>query len=178
MTPVEYRPGRRRVKWVAGLTFAVPLPDESFGLGQSSELMWPNVGYCALFAARIPSLETAVPHLVRKDAIALLAVARQGLTGGYWPVVASGPAFFSRADFPNERFREAGYVGAKTYDFGLAEAFLAAYHGLEPWNDWHDPAYLDTMLAPGVGRPATAQVLGDAELARYRAEKKVQGSPP
>lgn len=132
--------------------------------------MWPNIGYCALFSAWIPVADAPIPPLVRQDLVALLAVKRHGLTSGRWPVLGSG-ALFEKADFPNERLKEAGYVGAKVYDCGLAEALLSAFHGLTPWNDWKEENYLDTMLAPGVSRPRTARVLDAAELATYRAAK-------
>jgi hypothetical protein len=163
------RSSHKRAKWVPGLVVAVPLADGSWGVGQTAELMWPNIGYCALFSARIPQLEAPVPTFARTNLVALLAVDRYGVTSGEWPVLATGPALFPKADFGNERFRSAGYVGAVTYDHALAEDLLSAYHGLTPWNTWHDEHYLDTMLAPGVGRPPTARVLSASERAKHLA---------
>ena len=110
--------------------------------------------------------------------MALLAVKRYGLASGHWPVLATAPVVFAKAEFANEQFRDAGYVGATMFDYGLAEDFLSAYHGLVPWNDWKNPNYLDTMLAPNVKRPATARILDDAELAKYRAATKARSGPP
>ena len=171
MRQVEYRPGRRRVKWIPGLVFALPLADESWGVGQTADLMWPNVGYCALFSARIQTLDEGLPDLSRKSLVALLAVTRHGLALGYWPVLSTSAALFSKADFPNERLAATGYVGATMYDYGVADDLLSAYHGLIPWNTWKDEDFLDTLLAPGVLRPATAHMLSPAERARYRASK-------
>ena len=171
MSLIDYRPGRRRVKWVPGLIFAVPLTDRSWGVGQTSELMMPHWGYCALFSERLPSLDAAVPRPTKKDLVALLAVARQGLASGYWPVIGTGPAVFGKAEFPNERLAASGYVGAQMYDYGLGEELLSAFHGLTPWNTYKEEDYLDTMLAPGVARPAAAKVLSAAERAAYRAAK-------
>ena len=171
MPQIDYRPGRRRVKWVPGLVFAVPLTDHSWGVGQTAELMMPHWGYCALFSVRFPTLEAAIPRPNKKDLVALLAVARRGLASGYWPVIATAPPLFAKAEFPNERLAASGYIGAKMYDYGLGEALLSAFHGLTPWNTYKEENYLDTMLAPGVARPASAKVLSAAERAAYRAAK-------
>ena len=171
MPQIDYRPGRKRVKWIAGLVFAVPLEDRSWGVGQSAELMWPHWGHCALFSARLQRLDAPVPPLTKHDLVALLTVARHGLAQGYWPVIGTAPALFAKAEFPNERFAPSGYVGAVTYDYGLAEALLSAYHGIIPWNTWKDERYLDTMLAPGVPRPRSAKLLSSAERASYRKSK-------
>jgi hypothetical protein len=161
------RPKRKRAKWAAGLVVAVPLADGSWGVGQTAELMWPNVGYCAFFSIRILQIETLVPSFARTDLVALLAVDRFGVTSGEWPVLAMGSSLFPKAAFGNERFVSGGYVGAVTYDHELAASLLSAYHGLTPWNTWHDEHYLDGMLAPGVSRPPTARVLSTPERAQY-----------
>jgi hypothetical protein len=118
---------------------------------------------------RLSDLDAPVPILARNDLVALLALTRHGLTSGYWPVLATRPVLFSKAEFPNERLARSGYVGATMYDYGLAEDLLSAYHGLIPWNTWKEEDYLDTMLAPGVPRPVTARVLSATDRASYRA---------
>jgi hypothetical protein len=109
---------------------------------------------------------------MRSEVVALLTVARRGVTSGFWPVIASSAPLFSKSDFPNERFADAGYVGAEMHDYGIVDEFLSAYHGLVPWNDFHDPNYLDTLLAPGIKRPPTARVFTSSELTSYRAAKQ------
>jgi hypothetical protein len=159
------------VKWAPGLICAVPLADGSFGVAQTGELMMPNIGYCALFSTRLMKHDVPTPQPARSDVVALLAVARYGITSGHWPVLAAAPTLFATTEFSNERFRNVGYVGSIAYDCALAEDLLSAFHGLIPWNDWKDENYLDTMLAPDVPRPPTARLLSADELASYRAAK-------
>ncbi|MBL0145402.1 MAG: hypothetical protein IPP48_06245 [Chitinophagaceae bacterium] len=60
----------------------------------------------------------------------------------------------SKSDFKNEKFKDVGYVGAVSYDAGLAIDFLAAFHKLTPWDDWYDPNYLDEFLVNVEKKPA------------------------
>ena len=85
--------------------------------------------------------------------IAALLVTPDLLTSGSWPVKSKAPVLLEREDRPYECYRPLHWVGAKVTGSGVVQAFLAAYHGLMPWDDWHDPEYLDSLLLPGVNRP-------------------------
>src|ERR1051325_952117 len=169
MSKSHTTPRRRRVHWTPGLVVAVPLAGDTWGRGQTSELMWKNVGYLALFSHRLPSLDTSVPPIARSDAISLIAVDRHALASGRWPLVSSSAALFPKQEFPNERFATTGYIGATILDHGIAEDFLSAYHGLIPWNGpYADEAYLDRLLLAGCPRPATARILSAEQRLQYR----------
>lgn len=161
---------RKRVRWAPGAVYAVPLTDGSYGLAQAIDAMMVNVIYVALFAARLPAVPEVVPELRPETIVSLAATWRQDLDRGDWPYVGGAPLVVRKAAFPNERFAASGYVGAKHYDAGILADFLSAYHGLLPWNVMHVEDYYDRLLAPGVPRPDTAQLLDPAARAAYRAE--------
>ncbi len=150
----------------------MPLTDGSFGIAQAGEAQGPfvNVIYVALFSDRYEHLPPQVPELKRDSAVSLTATWRQALNRGEWPSLGIAPELFKKSEFPNERYADKGYVGAKNYDAGLLAEFLSAVHGLLPWNVMHDPAYYDTLLRPGLPRPQSVQILNERERERYRRE--------
>jgi hypothetical protein len=152
------------------MMYAVPLTDGSFGIAQAGEAMWPNVIYVALFVDRYRETPAAPPLLKAASAVSLAATWRQALNRGEWLSLAWAAEVFKKAEFPNERFSKAGYVGAKTYDAGILADFLSAFHGLVPWNVMHDPDYYDRLLRPGVERPKAALVLDEVAREKYRRE--------
>ncbi len=150
------------------MVYAVPLPDGSFGVAQAVAAMMVNVIYAALFSDRL-SAPLSIGYLPRRtSAIALTATWRQALNRGEWTALGVAPLVFQKSEFPNEQFAQRGYVGAKHYDAGLLVDFLAAWHGLEPWNVMTDEDFFDKLIAPGVSRPTTAVVLSAAERDLYR----------
>ena len=172
MTNTGGTPGRRRVRWQPGLLFAVPLADDSWGLGQTSDLMMKNVGYVALFSHRLPSLNADRPSVRRSDAVALTAVDRHGVASGRWPVLESGVVLFPKNEFANERFAAQGYIGAILFDHGIAEDLLSAYHGLIPWNGpYLQEDYLDRLLLPNLKRPAAAKIISPEERRKFRQDR-------
>ncbi len=159
----------KRVRWRPGLVVTIPLKDGSWGIGQTGDLMMPNVGYVALFNERLNSLASVVPILTRRALISLLAVTRHSVSTGRWHVIDEGHPLVPKTEFPNEQFAATGYVGAKLYDSELVEDFLDAYYGLAPWNgDFLEEDYLDRFLLPGRPRPQTAILLSPVERAEYR----------
>jgi len=153
---------KRRVHWEPGAQFAVPLPDGSYGIGQAIALMMPNVVYCALTSHRALALPAAPAAVSPADVVSRVAVSREQLDYGAWPILAATQLLAEKADFTNEKFASVGYVGAKVYDAALAEEFLAAFHGLAPWDDYHDPHYLDAWLTSPARKPIALRFRSDA----------------
>jgi hypothetical protein len=151
--------------------YAVPLEDGSFGFAQAVEAMMANIVYVALLGVRRPGRPDAVPALTPGDIVSLAATWRQDLNRGDWPQLGPAPLVVTKVDFPNERFAQARYVGAKHYDAGILADFLSAYHGLLPWNVLYEEDYYDRLLPPGVARPPNAVVLSPAERESYRLER-------
>lgn len=163
---------RKQSRWKPGTVYAVPLTDGSFGIAQAGETQGPfvNVIYVALFADRYTHLPDEVPALKHDSAVSLTATWRQALNRGEWPSLGVVPEIFKKSEFPNERYRSKGYVGASNYDAGLLANFLSAFHGLLPWNVMHDPAHYDALLRPGLSRPQSVQILNERERENYRRE--------
>jgi|SRR5688500_10520446 len=135
-----------------GDIFGIPLPDGSMGTGQvlSLEPDALNTVGCAFFAAKVGpnGFSGSV------EPIAALLVTPDLLKSGVWPVKSKAPVFLELHERPYESFRASRWVGVKVTGSGIVQEFLAAYHGLEPWDAWHDPSYLDSLLLPGVARPS------------------------
>jgi len=134
-----------------GDVFGVPLPDGSMGVGQVLSLepdALNSVG-CVFLAATVDAgVLSGAP-----DPIAALLTTPDLLKSGAWPVKASAPVVLPREEWPYEAYRALHWVGVKVTGSRNAQALLAAYHCLAPWDDWHDPTYLDSLLLAGVSRP-------------------------
>lgn len=163
---------RKQSRWKPGMVYAVPLADGSFGIAQAGESQGPfvNVIYVSLFLDRYMQIPDEVPNLKRDTAVSLVATWRQALNRGEWLSLAVSPEVFRKIEFPNERFANNGYVGAKEYDAGLLANFLSAFHGLLPWNVMHNPSFYDELLLPGSPRPQYVQILSEIDREKYRRE--------
>ena len=116
--------------------------------------MMKNVASCAFYDIRVPCDANRAPDdLLVSRLIAVLSVTREQLDFGKWRVVGSNRVALDRQLWPNEEFRQDLWVGAKIYDASIAEEFLDAYNGLVPWDDWHDPQYLDKLLVSPDKKP-------------------------
>lgn len=170
--PRDVSPRPKRVVWRPGLVVAIPVTGGGWGVGQTADLMMPNVGYVALFAHRCESLDIPVPTLARESLIGLVATTRHAVSTGHWPLIDEARPVVATAEFPNERFAVEGYIGAKLYDPGVIEDFLGAYHGLHPWNgDFIEEDFLDQLLLPGRPRPREAILLSPTERIDYRRSR-------
>lgn len=85
----------------------------------------------------------------------ILLVTPELLKKGEWHIVKSAMISIPTYARPYEVFRAAHWVGAKIVGAGIVEEFLQAAIGLRPWDDWADPLYLDSLLAPGQLRPGS-----------------------
>lgn len=114
-----------------------------------------NVVSCAFYDVRISCEQATVPRfdLPVRHLIAVLSVSREHLDFGKWRVVDHQPVSPDPEMWPNEEFRSARWIGAKIYDAAIAEKLLNAYNGLVPWDDWHDPEYLDKLLVSPDRKP-------------------------
>jgi hypothetical protein len=146
---------KQRQRWKIGDIFTIPQLDGDKSLGQVIDVPMPNVASCLFFDVRIrgdqPPPETV--SLREEDLIAALWTTPDLLDRGNWVVIGHQQPLVSDAARPNERYRAAGWVGAKTYGSGIIEKFLDAYYGLRAWDDWYDPAYLDRLLISPEKKP-------------------------
>ena len=147
----------KRQNPVFGALFTVPLLDGSFAIGQivGREPKVFNSWTCAFSRTRIPKKESAkLPETLELESV----VAVQFVTGdllmkGRWRIYVHAPVRLLRSDFPYERLRANGWIGAKMIGSRNIESFLSAYHGLGYWDEMKDPDYYDQLLLPRIKRP-------------------------
>jgi hypothetical protein len=155
---------RRKQKWVIGDVFAIGTRDGRFGVGQiiGCEAEVLDSVTIALFKEQVEDPASASrAELSIGQAFSLLFCTRESLDSGRWRVVCNRPVLIDRSLFPYESTRAQRWVGAHVTGSGIVNEFVDAYFGLVPWDDWHDPQYLDKLLLPSVPRPERA-VLKDS----------------
>lgn len=161
----------RTPRWAPGRLFVIPLDGGGFGLCQSLSNLMENVIDCAFFDTRYPQAPTDISDTNQLFTIAVLSTWKRSINKGEWKHVGEAAFAIDPERSPNYQIvRNANGVGLKTYDSGIINEFLSAYHGMAPWNIWKDPDYLDQLLFDGVRRPGTAIILSEAERIAYRRE--------
>ena len=81
-----------------------------------------------------------------RDVFAVLFSTRDLLDSGVWRVAGTRGVVVPKELLPFEHLRAAGYVGARVVGSGINTEFLNAFYSLTPWDDWHDPRYLEGLL--------------------------------
>lgn len=154
----------RRKTWDVGNIFAIPLGDGTFGVGhvvgREAEVL--NSVTVALYRTRLAGGElsgrTSVPPL--DDLLAVQFTTKDLLTRRIWKVLANVPVDLPGNLFPYEDTRANGWVGAKMIGSGILVRFLRSYHGLDCWDQMHDPDYFDKLLVTKECRPARPRLKG------------------
>lgn len=145
---------QQKQPWEAGDIFTVEQRDGVCSLGRVIDIMMKNVVSCAFYDIRAKCGEKIeIEHLDVARLIALLSVTREQLDFGAWKVVGHSDEPVDRELWPNEEYRAQRWVGARIYDAAIVEDLLNAFNGLAPWDDWHDPEYLDKLLAAPDRKP-------------------------
>ena len=142
--------------YAPGDLFAVPIAEGRYGVGQILSVehdALDSVG-CIFFAATV-SDKSGTQGVASPIAVEL--VTPDLLRSGRWKTKGNFPVGLPPEAWPYNRYRSSGWVGAKIRGSAVIESFLAAFHGLAPWDDFHDPKYLDSFLLPGVERPANVR---------------------
>lgn len=146
---------KKRQVWGIGDVFLVRLADGTNAVAQIVEADVLNCASCAFFDLRI-SNEHEIVNLVSlptERIFSILFVTKDELDQGTWSVVKKVSIAIPQASLPYEYLRSKGFVGAKIIGSGIIDRFLNAYYGLEAWDDWHDPNYLDKLLISPTKRP-------------------------
>jgi hypothetical protein len=148
---------KKRIVWKSGDIFSIKLSNDSYCFGQILDLQMENVVRCALFNEISPTTNglslTEICSL--KNLISLVATTREQLDYDIWKIIGYKVVEVSQENYPNEQFRNNGWVGAKIYDAAIIETFLEAYFGLMPWDAWADPQYFDKLLIDKSKKPDT-----------------------
>ena len=115
---------KRKAEWRSGAQFALPLPDSTYGVGQAIGVIEELYAvYCALSSRRVSQPSGGAIDLRPNEVVSCVALTRNQLDYGRWPVLGYASLIVDRAAFMNERFASNGYIGAKIYDARLAEDF-------------------------------------------------------
>jgi hypothetical protein len=147
---------RQRQVVLEGDVFLVPQLDGLYTVGQVLDRMLPHVASCAFYDLRAD--QNSAPfdeELPENNLVASLSVTSEALEHGRWRVVGRQSVLLDRRVWPNESCRGSGWVGAMIFDSEVAEDLLNAYFCLKPWDDWHDPLFLDSLLVSPLKKPHT-----------------------
>lgn len=137
---------KKKQKWNAGDVFVIRLKDNSYISGQILDSPMKNVVSCAIFNERSETISPISECCNKGNLISLVATSREQLDYWVWKVIGSKEIAVSKEEYPIEKYRDNGWVGARIYDASIVEEFADAFYGLTPWDDWADPAYLDNLL--------------------------------
>lgn len=133
--------------------FSIPLVDGSECIGQvlSIEPKALNSVVCSIYADRYSNeiAEWTLP----KQLISVQFVTPDLLKSGVWKILGNDQILKGMKFAELEMCRNNKFVGTKIRGSGIIKKLLEAFHGLRPWDSFHDPAYLDKLLLSGVARP-------------------------
>ena len=76
-------------------------------------------------------------------------ITEESLDKGFWPIIQQSIVNKNilKQYFPNIDLIEQGnIIGINTEGSAIIDDFIKAYFSLAPWDDWHDPEYLDKLL--------------------------------
>jgi hypothetical protein len=134
-------------KWEIGDVFIIPLLDGSGCIaqvvGREREIL--NSATIAIFDVRQEFWSDNLPGLTKNDVFSLILATKDLLDSGRWRVLSDGKGPIKEVN-PYEHLRSNGFIGAKVLGSGFIEDFINAFYGLEDWDDWYLPNYLDQFL--------------------------------
>ena len=141
----------KKFKWKAGDLFVIPLINKKLCIGQVLDLQMPNIVRIALYDKVIDNINynnlNRLNQFVKlNNLISLIATSTEKLDNKEWKVIGNKDVEIPISKYPNEEFRSKGWVGAIHYDSGLVEDFINSFFSLLPWDDWHNPNFLDEFL--------------------------------
>lgn len=140
-------------RWSVGDVLLIPQKDGKCAAAHVIDHVMKNVVGIALYEHRLDK-SGVVLELAKLQPISVLLTTRELLDEGVWEVVGRQIVSLPAESRPYEEFRATGWVGAKVYGAGIVRQFLDAVFGLDPWDDWKDPNYLDGLLLNPGTRPA------------------------
>ena len=147
---------KKKVSWQPNDVFAIPLLNNHYAIGHVLDQRMVNTVRIALYKGTVSELESSnIDVLLNIDQlISLIEVTREQLDYGVWKVIANVAHSIAVENYANEQYRSNKWIGSIVYDAGLAEDFINAFHGLQLWDDWYDPNYLDKFLVSSNVKPS------------------------
>jgi hypothetical protein len=154
----KVNPKPKRQKPSEGDVFVAPLMDGSNCAGQLLKITPQalNSYVCAFFDVRVPDGSVGVELDINAcTPFAVLFVTPESLKKGHWPICGNARLAVDIERYIPLRELEANeFIGTTIVGSGIIRKFLNAYYGMLPWDDWHDPEYLDKLLVARDRRPA------------------------
>lgn len=152
---------RRKQTWTEGDNFLVPLKDGRFIPGQVIRVAKSAMdsALCVFGAAVYERPSETLETITPEGTVAILFVTRDLLDSGRWKVRHNSPNSWAAEFIGFKALQDHGFVGTQIIGSGNVESFLNAFHNLQPWNAFHDPAYLDSLLLSSDRRPKTLTFL-------------------
>ena len=143
---------RKKQKWQVGDYFGIPIEDDFLAVGQIlGKYDWIGVA-CLITKMQISSKNPLLYEDIKidkNDVIAAMFITEESLDKGFWPIIQQGIVNKNilKQYFPNIDLIEQGnIIGINTEGSAIIDDFIKAYFSLAPWDDWHDPEYLDKLL--------------------------------
>lgn len=147
---------KRKIKWNNGDVFAIPLEDGSYSVGQILDLMMINIVRIALYDEKVKDIHNSNLNQFCKtdNLVSLVTCTREQLDYNIWKIIGNKEQVIPLKMFPYEDKRDNGWIGAITYDAAIIEDFVNSFYGFLPWDDWHDPNFLDELLIDKSKKPS------------------------
>jgi hypothetical protein len=147
---------KKKQKWDIGDVFVVPLEDGTYSSGQVISCEDSAMGsvVCAFSSDKSETVRSAVDTNFGGILIAVLFVTRDLLDSGKWQVVDNRPIVSFEQYLNLSELRKKGFVGVKIVGSFNVTTLLNAFHKLIPWNNFHNPNYLDSLLVSSDRKPA------------------------
>ena len=142
--------------------FFVPLGDDGSPLGTEPDALGQVLSIEKTVLGGVPCAFWAranddVIEQLKSQPIAVEVVTPDLLKSGRWAIQGNGPVFVPSAMRHYEAFRGTDWVGAKVRGSGNLRNLLRAFRGLEYWDDYADPTYLNSLLTSGTPVPSNAK---------------------
>jgi hypothetical protein len=138
-----------------GDIFVIQILNGSYVIGQILDFQMKNIVRIALFNNLIIDLNqlNIDSYCKYDDTISLLTSTIDKFNNDSWKIIGNKSIEIPVNLYPNEAFRNKGWIGSKTYGSAIVEKFLNSYYSLLPWDDMADPYYLDKLLFNGSTKP-------------------------
>jgi len=141
---------------IEGVIFGIEIEPDRFSIGQilaehKKGLMALSVALSRQVAVKKSSIE--VLDFCAKDCVALVISTTDLFENSH---INKGPKrkiAISRKQYPYHKEMKGDGIGVKMYQPGILVDFLRAYHGIIPWNSYHDPKYFDRLLVSPEAKP-------------------------
>lgn len=148
----------KKQKWKEGDVFAIKLLDGSFSFGQALYITKQALSsvVCAFFDFRQPlnGEKISINSLKLDDLLSVQYCSTGLLDSGGWAVVGHLPLLDVSPHINVADIKAGNFVGVKVVGSANFNELMNAYYGLSPWNDFHDPFYLDKLLVSTRKRPS------------------------